>query len=166
MSKKIQTIALVHQKLYQSQNLSTLDLKDYISDLAELVLSSLSDDNNKITLVMDLDSIIVELDTAVHCGLVVNELISNSLKYAFPDGRKGIIKVGLKKLDDGVIEFSVSDNGVGIPAGFDYINNNTLGMLLFHTIAEDQLRGEISITNQIGLTYKIQFKNIVKSSFL
>ena len=117
---------------------------------------------DNITLEMDLDSIDVELDTAVPCGLIVNELISNSLKYAFPGDRKGIVKVVLKKLDDEMIDLIISDNGIGIPEGIDFMNNNTLGMQLFRGISEDQLMGEIKVTNQNGLTYKIQFKNLVK----
>jgi|CZKP01.1.fsa_nt_gi PAS domain S-box-containing protein len=162
LTNKIQTIALIHKKLYQSKNLSTLDLKDYICDLLELIFSSLTDNSDKISLVMDLDSIIVELDTALHCGLVVNELISNSLKYAFPNNRIGIIKVILKKLDEEMIELSVSDNGIGIPDGSDYMNQNTLGMQLINTIVEVQLMGEINSNSQNGMSYKILFKNFTK----
>ena len=160
MTDRIQTIALVHQKLYQSQNLSSVNLKDYISDLANLIVTSHTNDSDKISLVLDLDSINVELDTAVPCGLIINELISNSLKYAFPGDRKGIIKVMLKKQDEEIIELIVSDNGIGIPEGFDYMNKNTLGMQLFRGISEDQLMGKINITTNNGITCNIRFKNI------
>jgi PAS domain S-box-containing protein len=162
LTNKIQTIALVHKKLYQSKNLSTLDLKDYISDLVELILSSQTDNSGIISLVLDLDSIIVELDTAVHCGLVINELICNSLKYAFPDNRTGIITVILKKSDEEIIELSISDNGIGIPDGFDYMNKNTLGMQILYTIVEMQLLGEINVSRQDGISFNIHFKNIIK----
>src|ERR1035437_4255160 len=160
MIDRIQTIALVHQKLYQSQNLSSVNLKDYITDLANLIVTSHTNDSDKITLVLDLDSINVELDTAVPCGLIINALISNSLKYAFPGDRKGIIKVMLKKHDDAIIELIVSDDGVGIPDGNDYLNKNTLGMQLLRGISEDQLMGKINITTNNGITCNIRFKNI------
>jgi len=161
MIDRIQTIALVHQKLYQSQNLSSVNLKDYITDLANLIVTSHTNDSDKIYLVLDLDSINVELDTAVPCGLIINELISNSLKYAFPGDRKGIIKVMLKKHDDEIIELIVSDDGVGIPDGNDYLNKNTLGMQLLRGIAEDQLMGRTNITTNNGMRFNIRFKNIV-----
>jgi PAS domain S-box-containing protein len=160
MTERIQAIALVHQKLYQSKNLSSVDLKDYISDLTELILLSYSKYSDKISLVLDLDSIMVDLDTAVPCGLVINELLTNSFKYAFPDDRKGIIKVALKKLDEETIELIVSDTGIGIPEGNNHMKSNTLGLQLFQSISEDQLMGKVEIINENGLTYKIQFKNI------
>jgi PAS domain S-box-containing protein len=161
MKDRIQTIALVHKKLYQSQNLSSVDLKDYISDLTNLLIDSHSNDSEKISLVLDLDSIYIDLDTAVPCGLIINELISNSLKYAFPGDRKGVIKVVLKKLDEEIIELMVSDDGIGIPEGDDYLNRNTLGMQLLQGIAEDQLMGKINITTKNGMDCTIRFKNIL-----
>jgi PAS domain S-box-containing protein len=160
MIDRIQTIALVHQKLYQSQNLSSVNLKEYITDLANLIVTSHTNDSDKISLVLDLDSINVELDTAVPCGLIINELISNSIKYAFPGDRKGIVKVMLKKLDDEIIELIVSDDGIGISEEFEYMNKNTLGMQLLRGISEDQLMGKINITTNNGLNCSIRFKNI------
>ncbi|MDR3609071.1 MAG: histidine kinase dimerization/phosphoacceptor domain -containing protein [Ignavibacteriaceae bacterium] len=159
MKDRIQTISLVHQKLYQSKNLSIVDLKDYVSDLVILIVDSHTIDSDKISVALDLDSIDVELDTAVPCGLIINELISNSLKYAFPGDRKGIIKVTLKKLDEEIVELIVADNGIGIQEGYDYLNKNTLGMQLFRGISEDQLMGEIKIETDNGVTCKLRFKN-------
>lgn len=159
MKDRIQTIALVHQKLYQSQNLSFVDLKDYISDLAKLLINSHLNDSEKISLVLDLESINIELDTAVPCGLIINELISNSLKYAFPGDRKGTIKVTLKKLPEEMIELVVCDDGIGIPDGENYLNKNTLGMQLLTGIVEDQLMGTINISTNNGLYCNVHFKN-------
>ena len=160
MRDRIQTIAMVHQKLYQSQNLSRVNLKDYISDLANLIVTSHSNDSDKISLVLDLESINVELDVAVPCGLIINELLSNSIKYAFPGDRKGIITVMLKKLDDEIIELIVSDDGIGISGEFEYMNKNTLGMQLLRGISEDQLMGKINITTNNGMNCSIRFKNV------
>ena len=103
MKNRIQTIALVHQKLYQSQNLSWVDLKEYITDLSHLILSSYFHDP-RIELKLDLESIKVLIDTAIPCGLIINELVSNSIKYAFPDCRKGLLKISLRRLDKEIIE--------------------------------------------------------------
>jgi two-component sensor histidine kinase len=163
MKDRIQTIALVHQKLYQSQNLSSVDLKDYISDLTNLLINSHSYEPERLSLILDLESINIELDTAVPCGLIINELISNSLKYAFPGDRKGTIKVILKKLDEEMIELTVCDDGIGISSGDDYLNKNTLGMELLRGIVEDQLMGHISISTKNGMNCKVRFKNILLS---
>ena len=161
MKDRIQTIALVHQKLYLSQNLSSVDLKDYISDLANLLINSHIDDSEKISLILDLESINVDLDTAIPCGLIINELISNSLKYAFPGNRKGTIKVSLKKPDEELIDLIVSDDGIGIPDGDDYLNKNTLGIELLRSIVEDQLMGTINLTTNKGMYCNVRFNNSI-----
>ena len=139
MGNRIQTVALIHQKLYQSQGLSNIDLKEFITDLSNLLISSFSVSQKKITIDFQLDSIVVSIDKAIPCGLIVNELISNSLKYAFPDDRKGTINIRLSKTDNETIEISISDDGIGIHEDFKFMEKNTLGMLLLKSIAEEQL---------------------------
>ena len=160
MKNRIQTIALVHQKLYQSQNLSRVNLKEYITDLVNLLASSYAAEDDKITFTLNLENINVLIDTAVPCGLIINELISNSFKHAFPGDRKGNICVQLKKLEGDTIELIISDNGIGIPDGYDLMEKNTLGMQLFQNIATEQLMGDIKIESNHGLAYTIHFKDI------
>jgi PAS domain S-box-containing protein len=160
MRNRIQTIALVHQKLYQSQNLSRVDLKEYITDLVNILASSYSVEHNNITFSLNLENVNVLIDTAVPCGLIINELISNSFKHAFPENRVGSICVQLKKIDQETIELIISDNGIGVPAGVDLLDNKTLGMQLFHTIAVEQLMGDIKIDSNHGLAFTIHFKDI------
>jgi PAS domain S-box-containing protein len=160
MKNRIQTIALVHQKLYQSQNLSRVDLKEYITDLVNLLVYSYASDQDKITFTLDLENIKVLIDTAVPCGLIINELISNSFKHAFPGDRKGNISVKLKKLEEDTIELVISDNGIGIPEGYDLLEKNTLGMQVFYNIATEQLLGNVKIESKNGLTFIIHFKDI------
>jgi PAS domain S-box-containing protein len=160
MRNRIQTIALVHQKLYQSQNLSRVDLEEYITDLVHLLANSYLAEFSNVTFTLNLENVNVLIDTAVPLGLIINELISNSFKHAFPGNRAGNICVQLRKLEQETIELIISDNGVGVPEGFDFMNNNTLGMQLFNTIAVDQLMGDIKIDSNNGLTFTIQFKDI------
>jgi PAS domain S-box-containing protein len=160
MKNRIQTIALVHQKLYQSQNLSRVDLKEYITDLVSLLVYSYASEQDKITFTLELENINVLIDTAVPCGLIINELISNSFKHAFPGDRKGNISVKLKKLDDETIELAISDNGIGIPEGYNLLEKNTLGMQVFYNIATEQLLGNVRIESKNGLTFIIHFKDI------
>ena len=160
MRNRIQTIALVHQKLYQSQNLSRVNLKEYITDLMNLLVSSYASEQNKITFTLNLENINVLIDTAVPCGLIINELISNSFKHAFPGGREGNICVQLKKLEEDTIELVISDNGIGIPDGFNLLEKNTLGMQVFYNIATEQLMGEVNIESKNGLTFTMHFKDV------
>jgi PAS domain S-box-containing protein len=160
MRNRIQTIALVHQKLYQSQNLSRVDLEEYITDLVHLLANSYLAEFSNVTFTLNLENVNVLIDTAVPLGLIINELISNSFKHSFPGNRAGNICVQLRKLEQETIELIISDNGVGVPEGFDFMNNNTLGMQLFNTIAVDQLMGDIKIDSNNGLTFTIQFKDI------
>jgi two-component sensor histidine kinase len=159
MKNRIQTIALVHQKLYQSQNLSRVQIREYITDLTDLLKISHLIDNKKINFDLEIDDISVLIDTAVPCGLIINELISNSLKYAFPNNKKGTIKISLTRLDEEILELKVSDNGIGVN-GDSQLNYN-LGLKLIHIIAEDQLQGETTIDTSQGVTWTIKFKDIL-----
>jgi PAS domain S-box-containing protein len=160
MRNRIQTIALVHQKLYQSQNLSRVDLKEYITDLVNLIANSYAAEQGNVTFTLNLENVNVLIDTAVPCGLIINELISNSFKHAFPDDRKGNICVRLKKLEEDAIELVISDDGVGIPSGFNLFEKNTLGMQVFYNIATEQLMGNVEVDSKHGLTFTIQFKDV------
>jgi PAS domain S-box-containing protein len=160
MKNRIQTIALVHQKLYQSQNLSRVDLKEYITDLVSLLSNSYAVEKERIKFTLDLETVDVLIDTAIPCGLIINELISNSFKHAFPVGRKGNIFVRLAKLEGGTIELKISDDGVGVNNGFDLMQKNTLGIQLFHNIAIDQLMADIQIDTKNGLEFTLTFQDI------
>jgi len=161
MNNRIQAISLVHQKLYQSQNLSRVDLKEYITDLVALISKSYFPEPDRITVVTELESINVLIDSAIPCGLIINELVSNAFKYAFPGERTGIIKIDLKRLAGDIIELNISDDGIGIPDGFKMNESNTLGYKLFKNIAEDQLMGTVKIETNKGLSYSIHFKDVM-----
>ena len=157
MGNRIKTMAMVHQKLYQSQNLSSVDLKEYINDISALLISSYSSDSEKVKLRLDLESIFVSIDTAIPCGLIVNEIITNSLKHAFPGDRTGEILVKLSRTEDGMIEMVISDNGVGIPEEYDIEAGDTLGIQVFKSIAQDQMNGDIQFDTTNGVKFRIKF---------
>jgi two-component sensor histidine kinase len=103
--------------------------------------------------------VLMSIDAAVPCGLMLNELITNALKYAFPDGRDGEINIVLHPIDEKEIELRVSDNGVGLPEDFDFRKTNTLGFQLVTTIAEQQLRGIVELKKKDqGIEFLIRFK--------
>ena len=147
---RIRSMALIHQKLYQSESLAFIDLREYIEDLANYLFSTSVHDPDLIHLKVDMGDISLGMDEAVPCGLIVNELISNSLKHAFPDSRGGEIMIR-SRVEDGWIVLTISDNGVGLPPGLDFRNTETLGLQLVTTLVK-QLRGRIDINNELGGT--------------
>jgi PAS domain S-box-containing protein len=110
---RIKSIALVHEKLYQAKDLSDVNFKDYITDFAHALLKSYEGIKEKISLKVDVDDIFLSLDTITPCGMIISELVSNSLKYAFPDGRKGKITIECHSTDDGEVKIRICDNGIG-----------------------------------------------------
>ena len=158
MQNRILTMSLVHQKLYQSKDLSRVNLKDYIIELTDLLIKSFMVPQNKISLEIDIEGINVMIDIAIPCGLIINELISNSLKYAFPEERTGRVKVSLHKTDDTWIDLKVSDNGIGVNEEFDFANNGKMGTKIIYAIAERQLLGKVEFENKNGLSCRIRFK--------
>jgi len=161
MRNKIQAMALVHQKLYQSQNLSEINLKDYISELVDLLISSYSIQLKKIGINKEFDDIFVLIDTAIPCGLIINEIISNSLKYAFSDGTNGQINVSLKKNENDLIKLTISDNGIGLPDGFNIEKDGKMGIQTILAIVRQQLQGEVAVEIKNGVSYTISFSDVL-----
>jgi len=153
---RIKSMALIHQKLYQSDSLAFIDLREYVQELADSLYSSSVNDPDLISLEVDSEEILLGMDEAVPCGLIVNELISNSLKHAFPEGMAGDVSIRCR-IDDGRVVITVSDNGVGLPTGLDVTNAETLGLQLVCMLTE-QLRGTLSMDGeQGGASVKISF---------
>lgn len=154
---RIRALALVNQKLYESKNLSKIDMKDYLSELAGLLVES--SEKKEVALSLDIDEDWILIDTAIPCGMIVNELISNSLKYAFPGDRAGKIMVGLHRLSSGDLDLVVADDGVGMPKDVDFKKAETLGLQTVRTIVERQLRGSIAVEAGPGVKYVIRFRD-------
>ncbi len=156
---RIRSMALVHQKLYDTKELSRINLKSYISDLISILMSSYNLSSDKVSLISEIDDVFVEVDYAVPCGLILNELITNALKYAFPHGRKGFIKIRLKRTDEGEVCFSVEDNGVGVPRGFDFKQEGRMGTEIVYGLTESQLKGHIHFETKRGVKWQIGFSD-------
>jgi len=154
---RIMAMALVHQKLYQSQDLSRISIQEYIEELAHMIMQSSAVAPERIALVLDIENISLLLDTAIPCGLILNELLSNTLKYAFPDERHGEIAIRLSRIGSERIELVFSDNGAGVPAGFDFRGQDTLGLRAICTIAEHQMQGQIRFDGEHGVCCTIEF---------
>ncbi|RME85238.1 MAG: GAF domain-containing protein, partial [Caldilineae bacterium] len=157
VQNRIRVMALVHQKLYQSKDLSRIDLSEYVQDLCRLLMQSYNVSPDRIKLKLNVQDTQVLMDIAIPCGLILNELISNAFKYAFPNNAEGEIQVTLKRSPEGDIELVVSDNGVGVPPDFDFRQSDTLGLYTVFAIVEHQLQGEIDFESDHGLTCRIRF---------
>jgi len=153
---RIRSMALIHEKLYQSEDLASINADEYIGTLVHGLLRSYATRTDQITLTIDVEDISLKVDTAIPCGLIINELVSNSLKHAFPH-RKGEIKVMLHSLKRD-IELLVTDNGIGLPEDIDFRTTETLGLRLVTILAEDQLNGEIELDRTDGTAFHIRFK--------
>jgi len=160
---RVRSMALIHEKLYQNESFSSLNIKDYVIELVNNLMRSYRADSRIISEI-NISDIFINTDTAIPLGLIINELVSNSLKYAFPDGRKGKITISLIPITSEKFQMIISDNGVGLPENFDIKKTNTLGLQLVSSLVT-QLDGEILLTNNAGAQLQIDFKGLnLKSS--
>ncbi len=137
---RVLSMSLIHEQIYQSERLADLNFGDYIDALSGKLFSAYCVDLSRIRLELSVEPIRFGVDQAIPCGLILNELISNSLKHAFSDGRRGVIRVSLRSAENGFVELSVSDNGIGLPADFRPEQCQTLGLQVVRTLIR-QLRG-------------------------
>ena len=132
-------------------------MKDYIHSLILYLAQSFNVDSDRIIIRENIENLEIGIDKAIPCGLIINELVANSMKYAFPDTRSGEIKVSLKPLKNKNVELVVSDNGVGLPKDLDIRKTDSLGLHLVTILVEDQLNGSFQINNKVGATFNITF---------
>lgn len=160
---RIKAIALIHHKLYEGNTFASVNFESYIRDLLMTLFNTYQIVRGKINLIYDIDKIEVGTDPAINLGLILNELISNSLKYAFPGDRKGEVKISIKTGND-IVKIIVEDNGVGFPGNIDFRNTDTLGMQLV-TLLTEQYAGEIELYRLQGtkftLTFDMAFQKIL-----
>ncbi len=151
---RIKSIAMVHEKLYSSSDFSRIDMKEYLNSLVRSIAHSFNIVDDTVSLkVMADEGIWFNMDMVIHCGLIINELVTNAFKYAFPDNRKGEVCVELKAGKNNVYELVVRDNGIGLPKDFDMKSSRTLGLELVNILAR-QL-GEIKLLRTEGTAFKL-----------
>ncbi|MEH2264488.1 PAS domain S-box protein [Nostoc sp.] len=156
---RIESISLIHKNLYTSANIGQIDVGDYIHNLAASLLISYQIWPEKIVLETDIDSVSLNVDQAIACGLVINELISNALKHAFPNQQAGKISIALRNIGNN-IEMTIRDNGIGLPDNLDWTNTDSLGLSLVYDLVTEQLEGDITLERNRGTVFKIQFTQL------
>ncbi|MBZ0265120.1 response regulator [bacterium] len=153
---RVKSMALLHEKLYQSENLSKINFADYAKDITMNLLSSYRVDTNRIELHSNINKLFFNLDLAIPLGLICNELLSNSFKHAFPENGKGEIWMNMGKSGENKYYFTFRDNGIGLPAADTFNTVKTLGMQLISTLVA-QIDATFEIHNEQGFEFKIQF---------
>lgn len=156
----IKSMAIIHERLYHSEDLSKINIKEYIRDLANNLFQAYNINKSVIKLKINVETVALGMDFAILCGLIINELVTNSIKYAFPDNKKGEIEITFRQTDETNFELVVSDNGVGIPEDLDIRKPKSLGLRLITMLVDDQLEGEINLVRSKGTEFQIKFKGV------
>ena len=155
---RVYAMSAVHETLYASDTLSEIDARTYLEKISKGLFTAYQIDSSIIGLSIQSDDIKVNIEKANPLGLIVNELLSNSLKHGFPDGQDGEIHLRLSKTSERDLELVFEDNGIGVSSDFDWRDSKTLGLGLVITLVENQLDGSIEFINQDGLKFVVEFK--------
>jgi two-component sensor histidine kinase len=150
-------MALIHHKLYQHEHLARINIKEYIGQLFEQIMATLTSVPPNLALDID-EKVAFDIDTAIPLGLILNELLTNACKYAFEEGKQGELSIRLKQKEAGSYTLEVKDNGNGMPANFNLQKARSLGLRLVRRLSK-QLLGKATYKNDNGACFCIEFKN-------
>jgi PAS domain S-box-containing protein len=156
---RIQSMALIHEQLYQSDNLGQIDFADYLQRLINNLFFSFGEEVGDVHSVLDVEPITLNLETAIPCGLIVNEIVTNAFKHAFPQGRSGEIRIRLFADAEQRLHLQLTDNGVGIPSDLDWENSPSLGLRLVRILAQ-QLKATLGFKGNAGTTVELVFSQL------
>lgn len=157
--QRIRSMALIHMQLYKTKDFSRINFKEYTEELCKYLLMAFGIQNTRVKLKLEIEDIYFAIDTALPCGLIINEMFTNALKHAFPDNREGTILIKIYKDKDGANQLLFKDDGVGVNKDLLSENPAKLGMLLINTLTE-QLEGNISIYVNEGTAFNIDFRDV------
>ncbi|MBU4608001.1 MAG: sensor histidine kinase, partial [Methanobacterium sp.] len=155
---RVKSMAIIHEKLYESSDLSRISFKGYLHNLLSYLYDSYTIHPGRVKLKPVVNDFSFNIDTAIPLGLIINELISNSLKYAFPDKREGELFIHLEKAGE-KFKLVVADDGIGFPDNVDFENTTTLGLQLVNKLTQ-QLDGSITLDNKKGSKFTIKFSEL------
>jgi two-component sensor histidine kinase len=153
---RVRSMALIHEKLYQSEDERGMSFSAYVRDLVAHLRHSYTGNSEAIETVIDVEEVTLDIDVSVPCGLLINELLSNALKYAFPEGRRGTISVRLRTSEGKMLILTVSDDGIGFPPGVNVRTASTLGLRIVNKLVE-QLKGALVMGDGPGTSFTITF---------
>ncbi len=151
---RIQSIALLHEILYESGELAAVDFPKYILQMTDYLVRSYRADQRRIQIQADIQRVGLDLDAALPCGLLVHEVVTNALKHAFPEGRAGEVRIVLRRQPAGTVGLELSDDGVGLPEGLDWTSARSLGLRLIRELA-NQLSATLHIESAGGTKVRL-----------
>ena len=159
-TNRIATMSFIHESLYRNTDFANISFAEYLQRLSANLIQSYSRNDCEVVLQTVFDEVYLSLEQAIPCGLITNELVSNSLKYAFPDRPQGTITLRIQHIEGGGVELEVSDDGVGLPPGMDFAKNDSLGVYLVQALTE-QIDGELVVTSvdqgRKGCSFLVRF---------
>jgi PAS domain S-box-containing protein len=156
---RVKAMSLVHERLYQSSDLASINFAGYVQDVTRHLLRSYQSGPRGVRMLVDVDPVSFNIDTAIPCALIINELVSNAFKYAFPNGKEGEIRIRLNQAAGEDLNLSISDNGVGFPPHVDWEQTDSLGLHLVRSLT-DQLNGTIKCHLDHGARFDIRFRPV------
>lgn len=159
---RVRSMALVHEKFYQSDTVTEIDFGEYLKKLCQFLYQSYGDKTDRIEVVIKGEQILLDMDTAMPCALLVNEVVSNAYKYAFPGQRAGTISIVMKR-QNGKTVLGIYDNGVGFPSDYDFEKTDSLGMQLVQALTS-QIDGELKVSQENGSAFEVTFPYPKKST--
>jgi two-component sensor histidine kinase len=153
----VHAIALIHEKLYQSKNYAKIAFGDYLRSLANDIFQAIGTSPSSVTLAVVVDDdVAITVEKAIPCGLILNELVTNALKYAYPSGSGGTLRVEFKRADEGRLRLAVADDGIGLPPGLNLQETKTLGLRIVSMLVR-QLDGELRVNSELGALVEVIF---------
>ncbi|HUU50549.1 MAG TPA: histidine kinase dimerization/phosphoacceptor domain -containing protein [Nitrospinota bacterium] len=153
---RLKTMVLAHEKIYRTKEIAKIDFRKYIIALTKTLFYSYGADTDKIALKIDIDDTFLDIDTAIPCGLIINEFVTNSLKHAFPEGREGEIEISFHQKGKDKLELKVRNNGIALPEDFGFRNAKSIGLQMINILV-NQLQGEVRINRDVGAEFQILF---------
>jgi PAS domain S-box-containing protein len=153
---RVQAIALIHEKLYQSHDYAKVPFAQYVRGLAWSVFQASGVAQDAVSLELEFEDVALAVDKAIPCGLLLNELITNAMRHAFPEGRRGKLRIALTTLPNRAVRLIVQDDGIGLPESFDIRTSTSLGLHLVHTLAK-QLDAELMVRRERGASFELTF---------
>jgi PAS domain S-box-containing protein len=156
---RVKSIALIHEKLYQQPELGKIDFGEYVRDLVNDLFRSYGIRHEVVNVRMQIDNVFLEIDTAIPCGLIINEIVSNVFKHAYPSGQGGTVSIELIRGSSGEFQLTIRDDGVGLPPDFDLQASKSLGLKLVTDLAR-QLDGKVEVDPSKGTAFRIVFREV------
>ena len=155
-------MALIHEMLYRNDHVHQIDFGEYMRTLVDELFNAYAHSSGAVIKRLNSSRVLLNVDQAIPCGLILNELVANALKYAYPDGKSGEVEVALKETASGLVTLTVSDQGVGLPEGVDWNNSRSLGLPIVDVLTQ-QLSGTFTVGSPPGVSFSIEFQKEAKS---